>query len=138
MSWDVMVFKFAGTPPSIEEFDESNLQPMGAHASIRERISQHLPGVDWSDPTWGNYERDGLSFEFNMGEDDPITNFMVHVRGTGDAIAALMRFAVPSGWTVLDCSTGEFLDPANPSDAGWTGFQAFRDRVIGASEGDDG
>jgi hypothetical protein len=54
----------------------------------------------------------------------------LHVRGSGDPIAAIVKFARPLGWSVLDGSTGEFLDLDNPSQEGWQGFQAFRDERI--------
>jgi len=86
--------------------------------------------VDWSDPEWGMYAGDRFTFELNTGQDDPIVALMVHVRGGGDAIAALLRLAVPNRWSLFDCSTGEFLDPHEPSREGWEGFQAYRDTVI--------
>jgi hypothetical protein len=55
---------------------------------------------------------------------------MLHVRGRGDAIATIARLAKPLGWLVLDCSTTEFLDLDNPSQAGWEGFQAFCGKVL--------
>ena len=55
---------------------------------------------------------------------------MLHVRGGGDAITPMLQFATPMKWSLFDCSTGEFLDPAAPSQEGWEGFQAFRDKVF--------
>jgi hypothetical protein len=130
MSWDVVVFNVRGKTPSLEQFEQSDCEPLGPAAEVHQRISALLPGVDWSDPTWGIYEGDGFSIEFNVGKDDPIESMMLHVRGGGDAIAAITRFARPQGWSALDCSTGEFLDLENPSQAGWEGFQAYRDKVI--------
>lgn len=92
--------------------------------------------MDWSDTTWGLYRGDGYSIEFNVGEEDPIQDMMLHVRGGGDAIADIMKFVVPNGWAALDCSTSEFLDPANPSDEGWAGFQEFRDDVLKREKGE--
>ena len=131
MSWDVMIFKMGGkTPPPLDKLKESDLLPLGPAEEVRQRISALLAGVDWSDPTWGLYDGDGFSIEFNFGKDDPIANMMLHVRGGGDAISAIVRFAKPLGWSALDCSTSEFLDLDNPSQAGWEGFQAFRDKII--------
>lgn len=131
MSWDVMVFNFGGrTPPPIEEVQDSDLVPLGPATEVRQRLSSHLPKIDWSDVTWGILEGDGFSIEFNGGKNDPIANMMLHVRGGGDAIAAITTFARPLGWSVFDCSTGEYLDLDNPSQAGWEGFQAFRDKVV--------
>jgi hypothetical protein len=80
---------------------------------------------------WGIYEGDGYSIEFNMGTADAIDTIMLHVRGGGNAIAALLQFAQPNNWSLFDCSTSEFLDPENPSSEGWEGFQEYRDKVVG-------
>ena len=103
---------YGGKPPPLGKMpDAPPPGPLGPSGQVRRSISTHLPGVDWSDP------------------------IMVHVRGRGDAIAAMLAFANPLGWSLLDCSTGEFLDPENPSSEGWTGFQAFRDQDLGSLEG---
>lgn len=131
MSWDVMIVNLGGKSPSLEALEEDDGEPLGASDDVRQRISAHLPGVDWTGPTRGIFEGDGFSIEFKLGTDDPIANMMLHVRGTGDAIAAIIAFARPLGWSVFDCSLSEFLDLEDPTGAGWEGFQAFRDRVGG-------
>jgi hypothetical protein len=133
MSWDVMIFNLRGAPPPPPELDESHTQPLGPAADVRREISAALPGVDWSDPTWGLYSGPGneLSIEFNVGKDEPVRDMMLHVRGSGDALSAIMAVVRPRGWAALDCTTGEFLDPNHPSDAGWRHFQDFRDKVVG-------
>ena len=103
----------------------------GVCFNCRRQIAQHLPGVDWSDPNWGIYEEDEFTIEFNTGEDDPLESLMLHVRGGGDALQALLRLARPTGWGLLDCSTSEFIDLENPSAEGWEAFQEFRDNAIG-------
>jgi hypothetical protein len=135
MSWDVMLFRFEGEPPAdANEIDEKKMVPLGPAAAVRAAISAGLPGVDWSDPTWGGYDGPGFSIEFNTGDEDPIESIMLLVRGGGDAVPAIMAFAVPAGWSALDCSTGKFLDPVRPSDEGWRKFQDYRDRVIGRGD----
>jgi hypothetical protein len=131
MSWDVMIFNLSGkTPPPMPELQESDCKPLGPAAEVRQRISSVISKVDWSDPSWGIYEGGGFSIEFNAGNQDPVQNIMLHVRGGGDAIATIMAFTKPCGWSALDCSTGEFLDPAAPSQGGWKGFQAYRDQIL--------
>lgn len=139
MSWDVMIFKYAGAPPKDVE-DASNNQksePLGEAGDVRDSISKHLPGVDWSDPAWGVYEGNGFSIEFNTGAEGPIDSIMLHVRGGGDPIASMLQFAVPNQWSLLDCSTGEFIDPANPSQEGWEGFQEYRDQIMNQYRDDE-
>ena len=138
MSWDVMVMDFGGDPPSMDELDAADsARAMGTPHDVRLKIDAHLDGVDWSDPTWGIYRGDGFTFEFNMGDEDPKEGFMVHVRGGGDAVTTLLQFAAPNAWSLLDCSTGDFIDPDNPSREGWEGFQAFRDKALDRSDGDE-
>jgi hypothetical protein len=134
MSWDVMIFKIRGNPPpSIEKINESDTQPLGPAAEVRREISEALPGVDWSDPTWGTYSGSGneFSIEFNVSNDDPVDNMMLHVRGSGDALSPIMAVVRPRAWAAFDCTTGEFLDPQNLSDRGWRAFQEFRDKIVG-------
>lgn len=138
MSWDVMVFNLDGKPPPpLEQAREADFRPLGAAHQVRQDISSHLAEVDWTDASWGRYEGDGFSIEFNVGGDDPIQSAMLHVRGGGDAIAAIQQFARPLRWAVLDISTSEFLDLENPDRSGWEGFQSFRDRAIANSPADD-
>lgn len=138
MSWDLMIFNTRGKrPPPIEDFEETDFEPLGPAAVVRQKLSELLPGIDWSDPTWGTYRGDGFSIEFNVGEDDPIDDIGLRVVGGGDAVAAIVTFARPLGWSALDESTGEFLDLENPSQAGWDGFQAYRDKVMEEDSGED-
>ena len=131
MSWDVMVFKFLGGPPhGADSIKEENLRALGPAEDVRQGISALLPGVDWSSPTWGLFDGDGFSIEFNVGSKNLIDNMMLHVRGGGNAIATILSFANPLGWSLFDCSTGEFLDPEQPSQSGWVGFQKYRDKCL--------
>src|SRR5258708_507607 len=115
MSWDIMIFNIRGaSPPPLEDLQESDLLPLGPAAKVRGDITAALPGVDWTHPTWGLYGTDEFSIEFNVGKDDPIQSMMLHVRGGGDAFAAIMAVIQPHGWSALDCSTSKFLDPKNP------------------------
>jgi hypothetical protein len=138
MSWDVMIFHLRDRPQSLDDMRKETILPLGPAAQVREAISAALHGVDWTDPTWGTYSGNGFSIEFNVGDDDPIENMMLHVRGGGDAIADIMKLVVAKGWVALDCSTSEFLDPAAPSNEGWVGFQKYRDQIFRRSDEDAG
>ena len=129
MSWDVLVLNYEGSPPADDDMEEES-DLLGKPAAVRKAISRHLEGVDWSEPTWGIYEGEDFTIEFSMGKNDPVDAIMLHVRGAGDAIAAMLQFANPNKWSLFDCSTSEFLDPENPSSEGWEGFQEFRDKAM--------
>jgi hypothetical protein len=126
MSWTVSALGGVWPFPDDPAYEPPAL---GSGDEVRVRISAHLPGVDWSVPTWGLYAGDGFTFELSVGPEEPVVSFAVHVRGNGDPIANLLQFAVPNGWHLIDWSTGEAIDPALPSYAGWHGWQAYRDRI---------
>ncbi|HEY8505758.1 MAG TPA: hypothetical protein VIL46_14330 [Gemmataceae bacterium] len=131
MSWDVLVQNYGGNPPpGGEALDGPAPEPLGAASEIRQKIDAHLPGVVWSDARHGVFEGDGFSVEFDIGAEKPIDHVMLSVRGSGEALGALVRFAKPNRWSLFDLSEGEFIDLDDPAAAGWEGFQAYRDRVI--------
>ncbi len=132
MSWDIVVLNYGDAPPvDAEEMGAAGEpDPLGSATAVRELISQHLDGVDWSDPTCGVYRGDGFTIEFPIRDSDPVESLMLHVRGGGDAIAALLQFAQPNNWTLFDCSTSEIIDPDDPSQEGWEGFQELRDKDV--------
>ena len=119
MSYDVMVVKFAGKRPATPlDMQAAEVTSLGAAAQVRRSISVALPGTDWSDPTWGMFDGDGFSIEFNVGGGDPVGNIMLHLRGGGDALAAAARLATQMGCAAIDCQTDKFLDLAAPADEG--------------------
>ena len=131
MSWDIAVFACESVPPPMKQMPKDwRGAVLGSQKEVREKISACLPQVNWRDPTWGMLDGDGFSFEFNVGRDEPNDGFMIHVRGGGDAVAALDRLAIHSGWFFVDCSQGEWIHHCADRQAGWTGFQNYRDRVI--------
>jgi len=132
MSWNVLVLNYHGKPPvDIGQLPKDHRpDSLGPTAEVRKAISRVLPDVDWSNPTWGTYEGDGFVFEFNMSEEPVKDTFMIRVTGGGDAITPMVKLAIQNKWSLLDISTMEFIDPANPSKEGWEGFQKYRNNVI--------
>jgi hypothetical protein len=123
MSWDVRMLNFGkDRPASVEEMGEP--KSLGSAKQVRERISKALPDVEWSDHESGVYSAgDDLSLEFSIDGTSKVEGVMVSARGSGDAVGALLRVATPNGWSLLDLSTSELIDPENPSSDGWEGFQ---------------
>ena len=118
-------------PPPVEQMSSDwRGECLGSQTEVRGKISRVLPEVDWSDPSWGIFDGDGFSFEFNVGGEDPSDGFMIHVRGGGAAVTQLLKLAASTGWYLLDCSQGEWLHHCKDPEAGWTGFQAYREQVF--------
>ncbi|GAB0152081.1 hypothetical protein [Marinobacterium sp. BA1] len=131
MSWDILIMNYRGNPPRVENMtDDDRPFCIGNAGHVRELINKQLSGVDWSDPSWGIYKGEGFSLEFSIGAEDEKDSFMVHVRGGGDPVATLMKISNPNDWSLLDCSSGDFIDPNRPEKSAWGDFQKYRDQII--------
>jgi hypothetical protein len=136
MSWDVMIFNSEEPPPLNGEVpsDFTSIS-LGDADEVRARISKSLPEVDWSDPAWGQLIHSDFIIEFNFQADGDVEGFLLHVRGGGNPLIPICKVCSENGWYPLDTSTGLFINVDDPSYQGWEGFQQYRDRVIGSTDG---
>ena len=97
MSWDVSVQRFGKEYESIADIpDTERCVELGSQVKIREAISRFFPGVDWSDTTWGIFDSDDGSVEFNMGRKEPSTGFMMYIRHPRTSCRPSSPCAVPN------------------------------------------
>ncbi len=111
-------------------------KPLGRRSDFVERIRQVVPEVDFSDPSWGVIEGDGFSIELNMGEDEELDSFAMHLRGGEKGLFL--------AWTILDALGLQALDPQSDgglfclgpgSQEGFARWKRFRAAVIGVHDG---
>jgi hypothetical protein len=123
MSWDVSVQRFGKEYESIADIpDTERCTALGSQAEIRAAISRFFPGVDWSDSTWGIFDSDDGSVEFNMGGDEPSTGFMMHIRASTKIVPTIVAMCRSERWQALDCSGGCFWNgPSSPTAASTIG-----------------
>lgn len=128
MSWDVWVVAAKNPPPILARLpDERQDGLLGNLAAVRQRISSCFGDVDWSDPLEGYLEGDGVSLEFDLGDDEPCGGFMIRVRGAGEVEHLLVRLSEQSGWHLYDCTDGQLLELRDDADEGRTGHQSPRE-----------
>jgi hypothetical protein len=133
MSWDVL---FQDLPTGVKSLDDIppdfKPQPLGPRELVVEKLRAEVPGIDLSDPSWGRFEGDDFSVEFNIG-DDPITeSVMLHVRGSDSALGIVRAVAEALRVPPIDCSEGELIDLASPEAAeGFRASRKYRDHVLG-------
>lgn len=129
MSWDLFAQDF---PPveSVEDVPEDFAPaPLGPREAVIAKILAVAPDADFSDPSWGNLERDDWSIEFNLGDEAQCEDFALHVRGDGpgamEMVDAILRAV---GVRAIDAQTSEFftLEAARESFGAW---QGYRDQI---------
>ncbi|MCP4317283.1 MAG: hypothetical protein GY789_15035 [Hyphomicrobiales bacterium] len=135
MSWDISFMAADNPPPPVSEMpDEWSGNHAEAVADVPAKISSILPKTDWSDPKWGTLDGNSFSLEFNMGDDDPCSSFMIHARGGGEVARVIEEIAQLPGWYALDTSQGEWLHHCSSAEAGIEAFNNYRDQVISGQQ----
>lgn len=113
MSWDVFIQDLPSEAHRVSEVpDEFHARPLGPREQMISRICSQFPDADFSDPAWGKVQRDGFLIDISIGEDDPVHGITLHVRGSDDAVAAVVSIINAVGGRALDSWTGEFFDQA--------------------------
>jgi hypothetical protein len=128
MSWDVVILKIRGEFRPIEEVEEGDFLPLGELEAVQGAVRSAFPAAEWSNPTWAVYLGPDFEFEIDLNNVESSNSVHLFVHGTGDPIPSLLGLTEANGWLMLDCSTGEFLDPKNPSYEGWEGFKDLNQR----------
>ena len=128
MSWDVAIVKIRGEFRPIEEVDDADYTALGSRASVVEAIRAAFPTAEWSDDeTFAGFDGGEFSIEFDLESLEEGNTVVLFVHGNGDPIPSILKLTEANGWLAVDCSTSEFIDPADPSYEGWEGYQELRD-----------
>ena len=133
MSWDVLLLRLPDDVTSMHELPgDYSPEPLGRQRDVLAAVTQAVPEVDLSDPTWGDLSGPSWSVELNIGSKDPVDSIMLHIRGSGDdVLIPVFRLAEALRCRVFDLAEGDLINPGQTS--GWHAFQQFRDRVIGSA-----
>jgi hypothetical protein len=132
MSWDIFVQNLPADARTVAEIpDDFRPAPLMARSALLEQIKEAVPEVDFTDTSRGRIEGPGYSIEVQVGDADPVTSFVFHVRG-GDLAAGVVADVLDRlGLRAIDpgSDSGFFSrDTATASLAAWRGY---RDRTFG-------
>jgi hypothetical protein len=139
MSWDVFVVDL---PPGIKSIDEIpkdwTPSPLGKLADIIAKISALYPEASFRDPSWGTLMLPEVGIEFNLGKDEEVDHFAMHVRGGDPAPHVVVRILDELGMQAVCSGSKSGLleyDPVSGSKAfdGWRGYASYvSSRINGA------
>ncbi len=133
MSWDIFVQEI---PPDVRLVEEipASFRPgtIGTRDEIIEGIQRVFPEADFSDPSWGKVDGPTYSIEVNIGADDPVTSFALHVRGGDQAAYVVHDILTELGLRAFDLShpTGIFALDAGSLE-GLREWREYRDGALG-------
>ncbi|BCG59447.1 hypothetical protein [Paenibacillus sp. URB8-2] len=127
MSWDVTFMKLNMKVSSVEDIDDEMTEELGNREEIINMISKLFPDADFSDPSWGLLEQPGYSVEFNIPEENNITEIMLHIRGDETSIEVIRKIHDNTSWAAID---EEIIDFNNSPEKGLKDWQNARDLLI--------
>jgi hypothetical protein len=138
MSWDVYIFAPPAGVDHVEDIpSDYSALPLGTVADIQQRIRDRLPEAGFAeagsvDAGWGGVSGPGWNIEINLGSEDPVVGFMLHIRGSGDDVLPVAaRIAASAGGRAWDIPGERFLSGDPTETDGWHGFQRYRDQILG-------
>ena len=110
MSWDLHVQDW-GDVNSLDEIpDDFNPQAIGKRSEIIRKMKEVEPTIDFSDPCWGKLDNEHFSIEFNMGDEEELYSFAMHVRGNELALPCIGNILAQLNLKAADGSTPNFFD----------------------------
>ena len=131
MSWDLFIMNFPATARKVADITEDfKPAPLGRRAELIAQIRELIPAADFSDPSWGDYDGDGFSIEFNMGPEEICQDIMLIVRGGGNPTPLIGALLDRLQFRGIDCQTSEFFD-VEAARASFGTWQRWRDQAIG-------
>lgn len=139
MSWDLFAMKLPREARSVDDLDEGYDPPaIGPRHAVIDAIASVVPTADFSDPSWGLIDTPQASIEVNLGSEEIVDSFALHVRGGGVEVLTLITDLLAAvDVRAIDGSSGDFFD-AIASRQGWEEWQRFRDGVIGDRRSNEG
>jgi hypothetical protein len=133
-SWDIFIQDFPPDAHTIAEIpNEFDPAPLGPRAAIMQKILEGAPFADFSDPIWGTIDGEGYAIELDLGAEELVDGFTLHVRGGDLAVACVVAVIEDLGVQAIDSSMGDFFKPADAL-ASLRQWRACRDHIVGSSE----
>ena len=131
MSWDAVLLRIRGPIRPVEDLADEDYQPLGDPESVATAIRAAFPSARWESPTDACYVLDEYTaVRIELKHIVSSNSLHVTVSGPGDPIPALLALTNANGWVILDCQTTEFINPANPSYEGWSGYNSLRRKAL--------
>ena len=129
MSWDLFVQDW-GVASSLDEIpNDFEPKPIGNRSTIIAQIIEVEPTADFSDPSWGKLCNEHISIEFNMGEDEILKGFAMHIRGDELAIPCIANILSKLNFKAASGSSSKFFDSENAK-ADMSKWIEYRNKIM--------
>jgi hypothetical protein len=138
MSWDAWIYKLDTLPsPSDQEWERlpERMRPLGSREEVEGAIAALPYASGWENEATAWLNGDGYTLWLTLwpveAAPEQVERISTSVYGDGDPLAPLAALCRPRAWSVLDLTTGGWLDWNQPR-SGFERWRAVRDRYTQA------
>lgn len=135
INWDIFVMDLPSDAETIEAIPGDFVsQPPSPRSDLIAAMRTVVPFADFTDPAWGQIVTPEFVIEVNLGRDELVDSFALHVRGGAAVVACVAAILDALGLRAVDASSEDFFkrDAALDSFRRWRNYQ---DRVMGSESG---
>jgi hypothetical protein len=130
MSWDIFVQDLPADAATIEAIPPDFVpRPLGPRADIIAAIRSVVPYANFTDPAWGQIDAPAFSIEVNLGANELVDSFALHVRGGDAAVTCVAAILDALGVRAIDASSGDFFH-RNTALKSFQRWRSYRDQIM--------
>ena len=123
MSWDIVLFNSRQKITSVEEVNDSQLEP----TDFCSALESHFPEIVKED---NHREIKGKDFEIDYFIDkEKVSNKIVSIYGE-NGLFELVELAKKHNWQIFDTGNGQVIDLENPANNGYENFQSYLRHIL--------
>jgi len=123
MSWDIVLFNSRQKITSVDEVDDTQLEP----ADFCSAFENHFKDIIITDD---HREIKGKDFTIDyFTDEDKVSNKMISLYGE-NGLFELVELAKKHNWQIFDTGNGEMIDLENPANNGYENFQSYLRHVL--------
>lgn len=123
MSWDIVLFNSRQKICSVEELDDTQLEP----TDFCSAFESHFKEISKND---NHREIKGKDFAIDYYVDEnKVSNKMVSLYGE-NGLFELVELAKKHNWQIFDTGNGQMVDLENPANNGYENFQSYLRQVL--------
>jgi hypothetical protein len=132
VSWDLLLIDLPTEFALVEDIPSGFVaKPLGSRAEVAQKIAEVFPNTNFSDPVWPIIRGDDWAVEFHLGNEDPLAQLTLYLRGGTAALGAAAALVERLKVRAIDIQTTKFFDAGPDAQASFETWQRFRDQALG-------
>ena len=123
MSWDIVLFNSGQNIESIEDLEETLLEPTDFCSVLENQFEEII-----KDDNHREIKGNGFTIDYFL-DDEKVSNKMLSLYGE-NGLYELIILAREHKWQIFDSGLGEMIDLENPSNNGHENFQNYIKQIL--------